>query len=71
MNQWSLYVERALWKNAGLDVQYLGKYSYDLDGSYYINTPLPGPGAVQARLPTSFGERSATSTITRRRTTMQ
>ncbi len=51
MNQWSLDVERALWKNAGLDVQYLGKYSYDLDGSYYINTPLPGPGAVQARRP--------------------
>ncbi len=51
MNQWSLDVERSLWKDAGLDVQYLGKYSYDLDGSYYINTPLPGPGAVQTRRP--------------------
>jgi hypothetical protein len=51
MNQWSLDVERALWNGAGLDVQYLGNASFDLDGSYYDNTPLPGPGAVQARRP--------------------
>jgi hypothetical protein len=51
MNQWSLSVERSLWPNAGLDVQYLGKFSYFLDASFYNNTPTPGPGAIQARRP--------------------
>ncbi len=52
MNQWSLGVERVLWRNAGLEVQYLGSHSYHLDRSYYNNTPyLPGPGSVQSRRP--------------------
>ena len=51
MNQWSFGVERELWRNAGLDVEYLGSHSEHLDRSYYNNTPLPGPGAVNPRRP--------------------
>src|SRR5260370_11277913 len=51
MNQWSFDVERALWGGAGLDVQYLGSQPGQLDRNYYNNTPLPGPGPVQARRP--------------------
>jgi hypothetical protein len=51
MNQWSLNVERGLWKNAGIDVGYLGSRSVHLDRSYFPNTPLPGPGSVDARRP--------------------
>jgi hypothetical protein len=51
MNQWSFDVERALWPNAALDVQYLGSHSYHLDRSYYINTPSPGPGNINSRRP--------------------
>ena len=52
MNQWSFDVQRALWKNTALDVQYLGSHSYHLDRSYYNNTPLfPSPGTVNSRRP--------------------
>ncbi len=51
MNQWSFDVERALWHNAGLDVQYLGNHADHLDTSWYNNTPMPGPGPIQARRP--------------------
>ena len=51
MNQWSFDVERGLWGGAALDMQYLGSHSLHLDRSYYDNTPLPGPGNVQARRP--------------------
>jgi hypothetical protein len=51
MNQWSFDIERALWSGAGLDVQYTGSHTYHLDRNLYNNTPLPGPGAVNARRP--------------------
>ncbi len=51
MNQWSFDLERGLWRGAGLDVQYLGSHSVHLDRSYYPNTPLPGPGNINARRP--------------------
>jgi hypothetical protein len=51
MSQWSLDVERALWHNAGLDIQYLGSHSMHLDRSFFNNTPLPAPGPVDARRP--------------------
>jgi Carboxypeptidase regulatory-like domain/TonB dependent receptor len=51
MNQWSFSIERALWRNAGLDIQYLGSHSLHLDRSYRNNAPTPGPGAVDARRP--------------------
>ena len=57
MNQWSFDVERALWRNAGLDIQYLGSQSVHLDRSYYINQPQPGPGPVNPRRPNQlFGQ---------------
>lgn len=34
MNQWSLSVERSLWTNATVDVQYIGSHSYHLDTSW-------------------------------------
>ena len=51
MNQWSAGLERQLWSGGGLEVQYLGSHSYHLDRSFYNNTPLPGPGAVNSRRP--------------------
>ena len=51
MNQWSFDVERSLWADAALDVQYLGNHTYHLDTSWQRNAPLPGPGPIQARRP--------------------
>ncbi len=51
MNQWSIDMEHGLWRNAGLDVQYLGSHSEHLDRSFYNNQPTPGPGAVDPRRP--------------------
>ena len=51
MNQWSLSLERGLWRSAGIAVEYLGNYAYHLDRSFRINTPRPGPGAIQPRRP--------------------
>jgi hypothetical protein len=51
MNQWSASLQRQLWNGGGLEVQYLGSHAYHLDRSYYNNTPLPGPGAVNSRRP--------------------
>jgi hypothetical protein len=51
MNQWSMSVERGLWKSAGVALEYLGSYSYHLDRSFFLNTPRPGPGAINDRRP--------------------
>jgi outer membrane receptor protein involved in Fe transport len=51
MNQWSFDVERTMWADAGLDVQYIGNHTDHLDTSWYNNTPLPGPNAIQASRP--------------------
>ena len=51
MNQWSFSVEHGLWKNAGLEVQYLGSHTVHLDRSYFNNTPVPGPGNIDDRRP--------------------
>lgn len=51
MNQWSLDLERTLWTNAGLDLQYIGSHTYHLDTSWYNNTPPPKPGNIQANRP--------------------
>jgi Carboxypeptidase regulatory-like domain/TonB dependent receptor len=57
MHQWSFGVERELWRNGGLEVQYLGSHSLHLDRSYYNNTPQPGPGLVSSRRPNPlFGQ---------------
>jgi hypothetical protein len=51
MNQWSFSLERGLWKSAGFALEYLGSYSYHLDRSFFLNTPRPGPGAINDRRP--------------------
>jgi len=51
MNQWSLSLDRGLWKSAGFALEYLGSYSYHLDRSFFLNTPRPGPGAINDRRP--------------------
>lgn len=57
MNQWSADLERTVWANSALDIQYLGSHSTHLDRSYYNNTPAPGPGAVSSRRPNPiFGD---------------
>jgi hypothetical protein len=56
MNQWSASLDRQLWNGGGFELQYLGSHSYHLDRSYYVNSPLPGPGAVNSRRPNkAFG----------------
>jgi len=56
MNQWSASLDRQLWNGGGVELQYLGSHSYHLDRSFYNNTPLPGPGAVNTRRPNkNFG----------------
>jgi hypothetical protein len=58
MNQWSFDLQQGVWKNAALDIQYLGSQSVHLDRSYYNNTPLvPGPGSISSRRPNQlFGD---------------
>jgi hypothetical protein len=51
MNQWSFSAEHALWRNAGVELQYLGSRTTHLDRSFFNNTPAPGPGNVDARRP--------------------
>lgn len=55
-DQWSVDVQRELWPGAAMDLQYVGSRTVNLDFSFFNNTPLPGPGAVQARRPNpNFG----------------
>ena len=51
MTQWSMDVEKGLWRDAGIDVQYEGNYTYHLDTSWQENAPVPGPGTIQSRRP--------------------
>jgi hypothetical protein len=51
MTQWSFDVEKGLWQDAGIDVQYAGNHTYHLDTSWQENAPLPGPGSIQSRRP--------------------
>jgi len=51
MMQWSFDVEKGLWGDAGIDIQYQGNHTDHLDTSLQQNAPLPGPGAIQSRRP--------------------
>jgi hypothetical protein len=51
MEQWSLDIERALWSDASIDLQYQGNHTSHLDTTWQKNAPLPGPGAIQSRRP--------------------
>ena len=50
-DQWSLDLQRELWRNTALDIQYVGSNTRHLDRSFFNNTPAPGPGPVDARRP--------------------
>jgi hypothetical protein len=55
-NQWSFDVQQELWESTVVELQYLASRTKNLDRSFYVNTPQPGPGAIQARRPNpSFG----------------
>jgi hypothetical protein len=55
-NQWSFDIQRELFLNTALDLQYVGSRTTNLDRSFFVNTPAPGPGPIQARRPNpAFG----------------
>jgi hypothetical protein len=61
MYQWNVDVGQEVWKNAGLELQYLGSHTIHLDESFYDNQPEPGVGdqslSVNARRPNQlFGQ---------------
>jgi hypothetical protein len=48
-NQWSFDIQHELFPSTVMELQYLASRTKDLDRSYYPNTPLPGPGPIDAR----------------------
>jgi hypothetical protein len=50
-DQWSFDVQRELGRSTALDFQYIGSNTSHLDRSFFNNTPMPGPGAVDPRRP--------------------
>ena len=50
-DQWSFDLQRELWRNTALDIQYVGSNTSHLDRSFFNNTPTPGPGTVDPRRP--------------------
>ena len=60
MYQWNMDNGVQLWRNAGVEFQYLGSHSIHLDTNLYPNSPIPGVGDqtknVNARRPNqNFG----------------
>jgi hypothetical protein len=50
-DQWSFDVQRELWSGSAVDLQYVGSHTSNLDRSFFVNTPQPGPGPIDARRP--------------------
>ncbi len=50
-NQWSVDIQHEILPSTVVDIQYLASRTKNLDRSYYPNTPLPGPGPIDARRP--------------------
>jgi len=69
MNQWSFGVERELWRNSGLGLEYLGSHSLHLDRNYYNNTPLPDLDWSARGVPILYSARFAPFKTTRSPTT--
>ena len=51
MYQWNLDVGQEVWRNGGLEFQYLGSRSIHLDESYYPNQPAPSASFSNAHRP--------------------
>jgi hypothetical protein len=49
--QWSFDVQRELFRDVAVTLQYVGSNTINLDRSFFNNTPQPGPGAVDPRRP--------------------
>jgi hypothetical protein len=49
--QWNLFVQRSLPGNFVVDLGYVGNRGNKLQEAWALNTPTPGPGAVQPRRP--------------------
>jgi hypothetical protein len=50
-DQWSFDLQRELWRDTALDIQYVGSNTSHLDRSFFNNTPTPGAGAVDPLRP--------------------
>ncbi|MBA2353973.1 MAG: TonB-dependent receptor, partial [Acidobacteria bacterium] len=50
-NQWSVDLQREIFGSSVVEVQYLASRTKNLDRSFFNNTPLPGPGAIDPRRP--------------------
>ena len=50
-NQWSFDIQQEILPATVLDIQYLASRTKNLDRSYFINTPQPGPGPIDPRRP--------------------
>jgi hypothetical protein len=50
-DQWSLDLQRELWRGTALDLQYVASHTTHLDRSFFNNTPAPGAGTVDSRRP--------------------
>jgi hypothetical protein len=53
-DQWSFDIQREVWATGGIDIEYIGSNTSNLDRSFFNNTPAPGAGAVDPRRPTSL-----------------
>ncbi len=52
--QWNTDIQRELAAGMALDIEYLGSHTEHLDRSFFDNTPVPGPGNVDDRRPTTL-----------------
>lgn len=50
-NQWSADIQHEIFGATVLELQYLASRTTNLDRSFFNNTPLPGPGPIDARRP--------------------
>lgn len=50
-NQWSADIQHELFGSTVVELQYLASRTKNLDRSFFNNTPLPGPGAIDPRRP--------------------
>ena len=51
MYQWNVDLGQEIWRNGGLEFQYLGSRSLHLDESYYPNQPAPSAAFSNANRP--------------------
>jgi hypothetical protein len=50
-NQWSADIQHEIFGSTVVELQYLASRTKNLDRSFFNNTPLPGPGAIDPRRP--------------------